>query len=325
MAATTTTQVTHAVNNYYSRVMLERGLPLLVHDLFAQLKDIPKGNTNIIKFRRYGALSVATTPLTEGVTPAGSQLSVTDVTATVAQYGDFVTITDWLGMTSMDPVQQETAEVLGEQAGQTLDVIIRDVLAAGTNAQYADAVTPASNTASNQITTVDKVSEAEYAIAVRTLKNANARRITSMVSPDRGYNTTPVDAAYVAVVHPNTTYDLQGLTNFVPVEKYGNMAKLLPGEVGKLREIRFIETTYAKVKSAAGSGSIDVYADLIFGMHAYGVSRISGEALRTIRKELGSAGTADPLDQRATMGWKATLAAVILNQTFMLRLEHAVS
>lgn len=325
MAATTTSQVTHAVNNFYSRVMLERARPLLLHNLFAQVKDIPKGNTNVIKFRRYGVLSTATTPLSEGVTPAGSQLSVTDVSATLAQYGDFVVLTDWLSMTTLDPVMTESAEVLGDQAGQTIDVIIRDVLAAGTNAQYADAVTPGSNTQTSDITSSDKITEAEVKIAVRTMKNANAMRITRMVAPDGGTNTTPVDAAYVAIVHPDVTYDLQSLSSFVPVEKYANKAVLLPGEVGKMHELRFIETTHAKVKTGQGNGGIDVYATLVFGQHAYGVSRISGESLRNIRKELGSAGTHDPLEQRATMGWKASLAAVILNQTFMLRLETAAS
>jgi len=325
MAIVTTTQITHAVNNYYSRSMLERGLPLLVHDLFAQLKDIPKGNSNVIKFRRYGALAVATTPLTEGTTPGGSNLSITDVTATVAQYGDFVIMSDWLSMTSLDPVGTETSELLGEQAAQTIDTIIRDVLAAGTNVQYADAVTPASNTASVQIVAADKITEDELAISVRTLKNSNAQRITSMVSADRGYNTTPIDASYIAIVHPNTTYDLQAITNFVPVEKYAGMAVKLPGEVGKIREVRFIESTHAKVKTGAGAGGINVYATLVFGKDAYGVTRISGESLRVITKALGSAGSADPLDQRATMGWKSTLAAIILNQTYMLRLEHAVS
>ena len=279
-----------------------------------------------MKFRRYGALALATTPLTEGTTPAGKSLSVTDVTVTVSQYGDYVTITDWVDMTSTDPVLTETAEVLGEQAGQTLDAIIRDVLAAGTNAQYADATTPASNTLSNQIAATDKITKAEVMIAVRTLKNANAKPITRMVSSNPGQTTVPVKASYVAIVHPNTTYDLKGISEFVTVEKYADRATdLMPGEVGKLDEVRFIESTQAKVKTGAGASTIDVYATLIFGQNAYGVTRISGESLRNIRKALGSAGTADPLEQRMTSGWKATLAAVVLNQTFMLRLEHAVS
>ena len=322
----TTSNITYALNNYYSRVMLERGLPVLLHSMFANIKDIPKGNTNVMKFRRYGALALATTPLTEGTTPAGKSLSVTDVTVTVSQYGDYVTITDWVDMTSTDPVLTETAEVLGEQAGQTLDAIIRDVLAAGTNAQYADATTPASNTLSNQIAATDKITKAEVMIAVRTLKNANAKPITRMVSSNPGQTTVPVKASYVAIVHPNTTYDLKGISEFVTVEKYADRATdLMPGEVGKLDEVRFIESTQAKVKTGAGASTIDVYATLIFGQNAYGVTRISGESLRNIRKALGSAGTADPLEQRMTSGWKATLAAVVLNQTFMLRLEHAVS
>ena len=109
----TVSTIPHAVNNYYSRMLLERATPLLVHNRWGQVKDIPMGNTNTIKFRKYGSLAAATTPLTEGVTPAGSSLSVTDVTATIAQYGDFVTITDFLKYTSLDPVLMEAAEVLG--------------------------------------------------------------------------------------------------------------------------------------------------------------------------------------------------------------------
>ena len=99
----------------------------------------------------------------------------------------------------------------------------------------------------------------------------------------------------------------------------------MEGEVGALDEVRFVESTNAYVESSAGSGSIDVYHTLILGAEAYGISRISGEAMRNIVKALGSAGSADPLDQRQTSGWKATFVAVILNQTFLLDIEHAVS
>lgn len=314
------TQVPHAINSFYSRTMLERGLPLLVHSLFAQVKDIPVNNTNAIRFRRYGALATNTTPLADGVTPLGKTLSTTNVDATVSQYGDYVILTDWVKLTTVDPLLQETAEVLGEQAMQSLDIIVRDILNAGSTIQYAGAVAGRVN-----IATSNKISKAEVKKAVKTLKNANASRITTMVSPDSGYNTTPIDASFVAIVHPNTTFDLQDITEFVPVEKYANKAKLLPGEVGKLMEVRFIETTYAKVFTGEGDGGIDVYSTMIMGKNAYGTSRISGHALKNIIKGLGSAGTEDPLDQRASSGWKATLVAVRLNETFMLRLEHAVT
>lgn len=87
MADTTTTQIDSAVNNYFDRNLLVRAYPAFVHTRFAQVKDIPRNGSNVIKFRRYTNLTAATTALTEGVTPVGSQLAKTDVTATVLQYG----------------------------------------------------------------------------------------------------------------------------------------------------------------------------------------------------------------------------------------------
>lgn len=327
MAVTGTSQVTHAVNNFYDRTLLDRALPLLLHDKYGQVRDIPKKSTNVIKFRKYGALAVNTTALTEGVTPSGKQLSVTDVTATVSQYGDFVTITDWVEMTTLDPILTETAEVLGEQAGQSLDQIVRDIIVAGTNVQYCDNTAPKVNAARDEVAAADVLAVDEVRIAVRTMKVNNAPVITKMVNPDNGYATAPVNPCYVGIVHPRSSYTLKGLTGWDSIEKYQRNLPGGPmkGEIGRLDEVRFVETTYAKVFSAAGASSIDVYATLIIGMNAYGVSRISGEALKNIVKPLGSAGTADPLNQRTTSGWKATLTAAILQQLFMLRVEHAVS
>jgi N4-gp56 family major capsid protein len=313
-------EVPHALNAFYNRSMLERARPLIVHDMFAQIRDIPTNGTNVIKFRRYGVLAVNTTALTEGVTPAGKTLATTDISTTVRQYGDFIMLTDWLQITTPDPILTETSELLGDQAGQSLDVIIRDVIVAGTTVQYANGVANR-----GLVTSTDKIDTAEIKLAVRTLKRNNAKRLTSMVDPDNAYNTTAVDAAYVSIVHSDTTFDLQSEAAFVPVEKYANKAKLMPGEVGKLGEVRFIETTQAKKFVGEGNGGIDVYATLVLGMNAYGVSRISGNAMKNIIKTLGSAGTEDPLDQRSTSGWKASLGVTRLNESWMLRIEHAVS
>ena len=321
MPTTTRTQIPAEVNNFYDRTLLERAVPLFVHTRWAQIRDIPrKSGTMTIKFRRYGSLSAATTPLTEGVTPSGSQLSVTDITATAQQYGDYVTLTDVLQFSSVDPILTETAEILGEQAGDTLDQLTRDILAAGTNVQYASTAT-----ARSEITSSMTLNASEVRQMVRTLKNNNARKITRMVNPSSGYNTVPLNSCYVGIVHPNTTFDLKSDSSFVPVEKYPSKKDIMEGEVGAIDEIRFVETTNAKVFSGAGSGGIDVYGTIILGADAYGITRISGEALKNIVKPLGSAGTADPLDQRSTSGWKATFVAKILNNDFMGRIEHAVS
>jgi len=320
MPVQTSSTVPHAVNNFYDRVMLARALPFLVHTWFGQVRDIPTNNSNIIKFRRYNALAVSTTALTPGTTPSTASLSSTNVTATLAQYGNVIETSDELLLTTLDPYTTEIMELLGENAGQTLDQVCRDTLVTGTSVQYAS-----SATSRVTVSAAMKLSAAEVREAVRTLKNNNARKITSMISPNPNVDTVPVNSAFVALVHPNTVYDLKSDASFVPVENYPSQTNTMQGEVGKLDEVRFVETTYAKVFTGAGDAGVDVYATLILGADAYGVTRLAGHAMETIQKELGSAGAADPLNQRSTAAWKAWFTSVILNDLFLIRVEHGVT
>jgi N4-gp56 family major capsid protein len=146
-----------------------------------------------------------------------------------------------------------------------------------------------------------------------------------MIQASTGVNTTPIHAAFIVVISPSTHYDLKSVSGFVPVKDYPNTREVLEDEVGSLDEFRFIETTNAKVFAGAGSGGVDVHADIIIAQHAYGISQIEGEALKSIYKPLGSGGTNDPLEQRATQGWKGTFVAKRLNENFLHRYEHAVS
>lgn len=320
MATNTRSQIPAEVNNFYSRTLLMRAVPAFVHTRFGQVRDIPQNSgTSTIKFRRYGNLSAATTALTEGVTPAGEAVSVTDITATVAQYGAFITFSDVVSYESKDAVLTEFAGLLGDQAGDTIDQLARDVMAAGTTVTYVGQVARAA------ITTSDLITATEVRKAVRTLKKNKAKRITRMIAATTGIATEPVSAAFVAICSPDTTYDLQDETGWVPVEKYSSSMKVMENEVGKLNDVRFVESPNAKVFSGAGAGAIDVHATLIMGAEAYGVSRISGKSLENIIKPLGSGGSTDPLNQRGTTGWKSTFVAKILNDDFMVRLEHAVT
>jgi N4-gp56 family major capsid protein len=322
MGNTTRTQIPAEVNVFYDKTLLMRAVPAFIHARWAQVRDIPrKAGTSTIKFRRYGNLSAATTALSEGVTPTGSSLSVTDITATVAQYGDFVTITDVLDYESEDPILMETAEILGDQMGDTIDQLTRDVLAAGTNVYYGGT----GNAATADVAAGDNITDTLIKKSVRLLKNNKAKKISRMINADTGINTTPINAAFIGLVHPNTTYDLKGVTGWVPVEKYASTKQAMEDEVGAVDEVRFVESPNAKVKTGQGTASADVYCTLIFGAEAYGTTRVSGEAVKNIVKPLGSAGTADPLDQRATSGWKITFVAKILNNDFLVRLEHTVS
>jgi N4-gp56 family major capsid protein len=309
------------VSNFYDRALLERAVPAFVHNRFAQVRDIPANSgSNVIKFRKYGSLTAQTTALTEGVTPTGTQLSVTDITATVKYYGDYVTLTDQLILETYDPILTETAEILGEQAGDSLDQLMRDVMAAGTTIQYASTAT-----ADNEITAAMKLTREEVKEAVRTLRGNNAKPITSMIDPSTGYNTIPIGKSFVGIVSEDAAFDLDDATGWIPVEKYPSKAGVMPDEIGALANVRFIMSTNAYQLATSNANSGPVHYTIILGQNAVAQTRISGAALQNIVKPLGSAGTADPLNQRATSGWKASYIAKILDQGNLVVIHHGVT
>lgn len=324
--ATTTTSVVPNAQAFYNRTMLERAQPADVHGRFGQTRPVPKNGGNQAKFRRYSQLAAATTALTEGVTPAGSSLSVTDLTATLAQYGDFVTLSDMIQMTTLDPLLTETADILGDQAGTTIDQVRRDVLVAGTAVAYSNG---ANRAAVNTVITAGVLKQ-----VVRALKRQNAKKLKQAMAANGNIATSGLRASFVAIIHPDTEATLKGITGYVPLNAYPSQMAVMEDEVGYFDEIRFVSSTNAKVFAnggatggtnviSTGGSNADVYATLIFGADAYGVVPLSGEALRNIVKSLGSAGSADPLDQRSTSGWKATTTTLILNDSWMYRVEHA--
>ena len=228
------------------------------------------------------------------------------ITAEVHQYGGYVTISDILEMTAIDNNIVQATELLGQQAGETLDTITREVLNGGSNVQYAEGVHNSRATVdASDLLTVKAVK-----MAVRTLKRKNAKRIN-------GY--------YAGIIHPDVEFDLTEDDEWRWPHQYVDTAELYNGELGRIAGVRFVETTEAKIFASAGASSRDVYSTLIIGANAYGVTEITGGGLQHFVKSKGSAGTADPLDQRSTVGWKATKAAVRLVEEYMVRIETASS
>lgn len=328
MATTTLTQVAPGVQAFYDRNLLARAQPAEVHGRFGQKRPIAKRNGNQIKFRRYSQLAAASTALTEGVTPAGSSLAVTDITATLAQYGDFITLSDMVSMTNQDAVVTEATDVLGDQAGTTIDQARRDVLVAGGNAAYANGV-------ANRAAVNVAILAADLDKAIRYLKTQNAKFMKEGVPASDKVGTGAVRKAFVAIIHPDVEYGLEGLTGYKSVSDYGSQEGVMEDEVGAYKNIRFVTSTNAKIFAGAGAAgttvyknngaNFDVYVTLIIAENAYGVCPLSGEAMNTYVKALGSAGSADPLEQRSTVGWKATTTTKVLNDSWMVRLESAAA
>ena len=310
MATTQTTGlITQELQTYYDKKLLSRLIPNFVYASFGQKRSIPKGNGKTVDFRKFNSLSAATTALTEGTTPAGNSISVSNLTATVSQYGDFVQVSDFLDLVAIDPVIDEMANVFGEQCSDTMDQVVRDVLVAGTVVQYA-----AGRASRVTVAAGDNFSVTELRKAIRTLRTNNAKPMS--------------DGYYVAIIHPRTLYDLQGDSAWVNAHVYTDIGikDLYKGEAGMMYGVRFIVSSNAKVFTGAGAASIDVYGTVILGQEAYGLIDVAGgSACQMIIKPHGASGTEDPLNQRATIGWKVNFVARILQQNAMIRIEHAVS
>ena len=288
------------MKTFYDMTLIDEAAPALVHDQFGQKRPIPKNGGKVIEFRKFAPLAKALTPLTEGVTPPGKSLEVTAFTAEIGQYGDFITQSDVLELTALDNTILEATKLLGRQAGATMDTIVRDKMHTTTNVTYcpkADGteVTSRSNLDETCQLTVDVVNR--------------------VVAKLRAQNAPTIGGKYVAIIHPYVAYDLMSDPAWIEAHKYANATNLYDGEIGEIGGVRFVQTTEAKIYEGG------VFGSLFMGDGAYGVTEIAGGGLETIVKQKGSAGTADPLDQRSSVGWKAIKTAELLIPQYLVRVE----
>ena len=296
------------MKTFYDMTLIDEAQANLVHDQFGQKRPIPANGGKVIEFRKFAPLAKATTPLTEGVTPDGKQLSVSTVTATVSQYGDYITQSDMLELTALDNTILESAKLLGRQAGATLDTVVRNVLHSGTNVMYAEKKTDAG--------TEEVLSRADLdencVITVELIQRAVAKL--------RAQNAPTINGKYVGIVHPYVAYDLMRDPEWIDAHKYAQPENLYEGEIGEIAGVRFVQTTEAKIYNG-GSDGLAVFGTLIFGDGAYGVTEVAGGGLEIIVKQRGSSGAADPLDQRSSVGWKAIKTAELLIENYLVRIE----
>ena len=298
---------------FYDRALLEEAAPNLIHNQFGQKRPIPKNGGKRIEFRRYAALPKATKPLTEGVTPDGRKMSAVAVEAEVHQYGDYVCLSDVLDLTAIDNNVLEATRAVGHQAGLTLDTITRNVLQSGTNVYYCP-----KRDASGKVTAVSDRSEldASCVLTVDTVK-----KIAAML---KAANAPKFGGDYVCILHPYVAYDIMSDPRWEQMHQYCKPENQFEGEIGRIAGVRFVETSEAAVYTGAENDcptGLAVFGCLFIANGAYGVTEVTGGGLQTIIKQLGSAGTADPLNQRSTVGWKAMKTAEILTEAYLVRVE----
>jgi len=283
----------NAIAIYYDKKLLERLEIELRFDQFADKKPMPKRMGNEIKWTRYTNFAANTTPLTEGTTPNGLTLQSVQISAIPLQYGDFVTLSDFLIAEAIDPVIEGAQDVLGYRAALSADTLTRDALDGNVTDQFANGV-------ANEAAVATNMAASEIRTGVKTLRIAGVPTI---------------GGEYQVIMHPAQSFDLQGDTaagGWLDINKYTSATPMLRGEVGKLYGARIVESPNVKVNAGAGSGGADTYHAYMFGKSAYGLVDLAGQNMKMYAKQLGSAGTEDPLDQRSTVGYKFSHIAKVL-------------
>lgn len=296
-ALTTTGEVDPAVGIFYERTLLQPNFPKYVHNKFAQRFSIASKSGNTIKMRRYSRYSAATTPLSEGITPNGHKQSKVDLLATVSQYGDYCTITDVVDLTVEDPNITIEVDRQADQMQNTKDQLTRDVLASSAS----------STTCSNGVSTATDLNRTDIDSVRQTLRGNDADYLTPMIKAGTGQGTSPIASAYWGIFDTDLENDLEDLVDgFKKVENYAAQRTVDPAEWGAAGHVRCLTTTQGYVSSGT-------YSCPIIAKEAYGVVDIRGGNAKSIVKGFGSGGTSDPLNQRATVGWKMWQVARILN------------
>ena len=294
--------LTPGMQTYYNRELLRTFEPELVHLQFGDEHRMPANSGLVMNMRKIIPLEANTNALTEGEPGESVMLTETEVTVKMEQYGEYARCTDKLDLSHLDMNILRKTKLFGDAGARSIDAVVRDELATCTNVIYAGG-----KTSREALTPSDKLSTRELRKAVRMLKKAHAQTFG-------GY--------YIAIVGPETFYDLQDDETFVAVSRYQDKEAIYTGEIGRLFGCRIVETTEAKIFEGAGAESCDVASVIVLGQYAYGYTSFKGAKPRVIVKPAGSAGTADPLEQISTVGWKMDGFGVkLLQPEYAVRIE----
>lgn len=299
---TTSTGISPSMQTYYNRTLLRVMEPKLVHTQFADIYRMPENHGMVMNMRKPLPIESKTDTLEEGNPGEGALLTETEVTVQLRQYGDYGNFSDLFDLANIDYNLALKVELFADAGARSIDAVTRDELATCTNVIFANG-----KTGRSALTEADKLTSVELRKAVKVLKKNKAEKF---------------DGYYIGIVGPDAVYDLQDDDNFVKVSQYQDKENIYTGEIGRLFGVRLIETTEAKIFEGAGADGADVASIIVLGRHAYGITSWKGANPRTIIKPAGSAGTADPLDQISSVGWKMDGYAVkFLQPEYAVRIE----
>ena len=327
MGTQTVSDIGFRTQGYVAAELLKRAQPALVMQPFMQVKPIPKNSSDTIKFRRYEALTAATSDLQEGVTPESTNITSSDFQTTLSQIGAWVGISDKVADTHEDPIIKEYTDILADQAALSVETRLFYILRAGSTVYWAN------GTARTDVnTTLTKGLQQKI---TRGFKRQNAKVLTKRLGSTAMMDTVNVKPSFIAFIHPDGEPTIQAMAGFKDVVDYGQMVPY-PTEIGSVADVRYLTSTvfapWADGGGAkAGSGttmistsatSADVYPIIYISENCAAVTPLKGvNAITPFVMNPGVPREGDQMGQRGWIGWKSYFAGLILNQVWMARAE----
>jgi len=284
--------------------------PQLYFDQCADVKPTAQSmNGSSVIFTIQSDLAVANAAINESVDVTPVALADTQVTVTLAEYGNVVTTSALVRGTSFLPLDPAVANAVGFNAGISLDTVARDVLKAGTNVRYAGVATSRAT-----VVPTDTITAARVRRARAELVGANV--------PDFG-------GRYVSFIHPDVSYDLRGETGAAAwrdPHTYSQPGEIWSGEMGEFEGFRFIETSRAPIFADAGSSTTltDVYRTMFLGRQslAKAWSNTDGNGPDP---RIGPGPVVDALRRFVPVGWYMLAGWGIFRQASLRAVESSSS
>ena len=299
--------------------LLDNARDKLIYAQLGKKLSLPANKGTSMELRRWKTLG-RISKLQEAVIPTGKKLSQVAITITIAQYGDYVAISDMMSNHAIDDAKLGALEELGAAAGLTNDLLVRNVLLGGTQILYADATNKSTgayvSTPGTEAALQTALGSYNVNLTSDVLMKARTQIFKSAKSMKYSGN------YYLAIVHPDVVEDLRRDPDWIEAHKYAAPEEIFTGEVGRLHGIRFLESNLAPVIKKDGQ-TYATYKTMIFAKDAFAVLDIEGGGMETIIKPKEEAG--GPLNQFGTVGVKFQMGARILYQERMLTVWHGSS
>jgi N4-gp56 family major capsid protein len=234
-------QLSQAIQTIWSKEILFQAMPILRFEQFAVKKtELGVAPGLRVNFLRYKNFAVDPTPLTEGVRMTTSALTAEQIAITVAEHGYAVAVSELLLNASFDDIMASASRLLGRHMAQYLDLQARNTLGAATSAVFGY---DRSGITGGAFTNYDEGSKAANLAGVTAAHKLTTGAIKDAALTLAGKNIPRIGETYVQFIHPKQSRDLRSNPEFIEVTKYAAPGNFMLGEIGRLYDVVFIETT----------------------------------------------------------------------------------